>query len=102
MVADWVSHMICQDVQQKLFTATRENILIHNYGSCNLGVKLRVYTMSCIAEFMTFSSFSADHTTLIHGIELSPESPLQWLSEHFSYPDNFLHICVVPKLDNKD
>lgn len=24
------------------------------------------------------------------------ETPIQWLSEHLSYPDNFLHICLLP------
>lgn len=32
---------------------------------------------------------------LIHGIELPRDTPVLWLSEHFSYPDNFLHICVI-------
>lgn len=32
-----------------------------------------------------------------HGIEIPFNTPLQWLSEHFSYPDNFLHICAVLK-----
>lgn len=32
-----------------------------------------------------------------HGIEIPFDTPLQWLSEHFSYPDNFLHICAVLK-----
>jgi autophagy-related protein 5 len=31
---------------------------------------------------------------LIQGITPSFETPIQWLSEHLSYPDNFLHICV--------
>lgn len=26
---------------------------------------------------------------------IDPETPLQWLSEHLSYPDNFLHICLL-------
>lgn len=34
---------------------------------------------------------------LIHGIAVDPETPLQWLSEHMSYPDNFLHICLLSK-----
>ena len=34
---------------------------------------------------------------LIHGIEVPLSVPLQWLSENMSYPDNFLHICIVPK-----
>jgi len=28
------------------------------------------------------------------GVEPSLEAPLQWLSQHLSYPDNFLHIAV--------
>lgn len=34
---------------------------------------------------------------LVHGIKIEPETPLQWLSEHLSYPDNFLHICLIPR-----
>jgi len=34
---------------------------------------------------------------LTHGIEVPFDAPLQWLSEHLSYPDNFLHICAVIK-----
>lgn len=30
-----------------------------------------------------------------HGISVDNETPLQWLSEHLSYPDNFLHICMI-------
>jgi len=29
-----------------------------------------------------------------HGVVLPMETPLQWLSQHLSYPDNFLHLCV--------
>ncbi|KAK9871414.1 hypothetical protein WA026_011665 [Henosepilachna vigintioctopunctata] len=29
-----------------------------------------------------------------HGINPPLETPLQWMSEHLSYPDNFLHLCV--------
>lgn len=32
-----------------------------------------------------------------HGTEIPFDTPLQWLSEHLSYPDNFLHICAVIK-----
>ena len=51
-----------------------------------------------LLHFLTLvASLPPDHCVLIHGVELSPETPLQWLSEHLSYPDNFLHVCVVPK-----
>ncbi|XP_065226905.1 autophagy protein 5 [Planococcus citri] len=32
---------------------------------------------------------------IIHGIDIPLDTPIQWLSEHLSYPDNFLHFCVV-------
>eukprot|EP00038_Savillea_parva_P029191 m.69389 g.69389 ORF g.69389 m.69389 type:complete len:279 (-) comp8580_c0_seq2:93-929(-) len=32
---------------------------------------------------------------IMHGIEPPLETPLQWLCEHFVYPDNFLHIIVT-------
>lgn len=31
-----------------------------------------------------------------HGIKVPLDTPLQWMSEHLSYPDNFLHLCVLP------
>ncbi|XP_050517968.1 autophagy protein 5 [Diabrotica virgifera virgifera] len=30
-----------------------------------------------------------------HGLIPPSDTPLQWLSEHLSYPDNFLHLCVT-------
>lgn len=31
-----------------------------------------------------------------HGnVQIPNETPLQWLSEHLSYPDNFLHLCMI-------
>jgi autophagy-related protein 5 len=32
---------------------------------------------------------------ITHGIEPSLKTPLQWMSEHLSYPDNFLHIAII-------
>lgn len=34
-------------------------------------------------------------TVRTHGIIPPLETPLQWMSEHLSYPDNFLHLIVV-------
>ncbi|MFT7800413.1 autophagy protein 5 [Arapaima gigas] len=36
------------------------------------------------------------YQVVIHGIEPMLETPIQWLSEHLSYPDNFLHISIIP------
>lgn len=30
-----------------------------------------------------------------HGVSVPDSTPLQWLSEHLSYPDNFLHLCLI-------
>ncbi|GJQ74644.1 putative involved in autophagic vesicle formation [Trypoxylus dichotomus] len=30
-----------------------------------------------------------------HGVVPALNTPLQWMSEHLSYPDNFLHLCVI-------
>lgn len=30
-----------------------------------------------------------------HGIDINADTPLQWLSEHLSYPDNFLHLQLT-------
>ena len=38
-----------------------------------------------------------DYQILIHGIQPPLHTPVQWLSEHFSYPDNFLHVCLIEK-----
>ncbi|CAH1799923.1 unnamed protein product [Owenia fusiformis] len=39
----------------------------------------------------------AKQRVLVQGITPPMETTLLWLSEHFSYPDNFLHICLVDK-----
>ncbi len=33
-------------------------------------------------------------SVVTHGVEPAADTPLQWLSEHLSYPDNFLYISV--------
>ena len=33
---------------------------------------------------------------VIQGIEPPLDTSITWLSQHFSHPDNFLHICLVP------
>lgn len=33
--------------------------------------------------------------TIIHGLQPPLETPIHWLSEHLSYPDNFLHFTLL-------
>lgn len=30
-----------------------------------------------------------------HGMIPPLDTPIQWMSEHLSYPDNFLHLCLT-------
>ncbi|XP_055326884.1 autophagy protein 5 isoform X2 [Sitodiplosis mosellana] len=46
-----------------------------------------------LEDFSTSASKAV--TCLTHGIEIEKETPLQWLSEHMSYPDNFLHVHLI-------
>lgn len=34
-----------------------------------------------------------------HGINMTLDTPILWLSQNFSYPDNFLHICILDQTD---
>lgn len=46
--------------------------------------------------FMSYMyRFSFIVTVFTHGISPPLETPLQWMSEHMSYPDNFLHLIVT-------
>jgi len=38
--------------------------------------------------------FYPTSTLIIQGLQPSPETPVEWMSKHLSYPDNFLHIAV--------
>lgn len=48
-------------------------------------------------EKKILNSNTHDYQVIIHGVQPPLHTPLQWLSEHFSYPDNFLHICLIEK-----
>ncbi|KAL7641761.1 UNVERIFIED_CONTAM: hypothetical protein RMT77_007635 [Armadillidium vulgare] len=40
-------------------------------------------------------TLNENYRVTIQGIEPPWDTPLQWLSEHLSHPDNFLYICVL-------
>ena len=52
--------------------------------------------MITFALKLNFLSFSVNVVT--QGIKPDLDTPLQWMSEHLSYPDNFLHIVIKWKL----
>lgn len=43
------------------------------------------------------SSNINDYRVIIHGVQPPLHTSVQWLSEYFSSPDNFLHICLIVK-----
>lgn len=54
-------------------------------------------TMLTLGEMLQkFSKLeeSPTFTAISHGIRLPLDVPLQWLSEHMSYADNFLHVAI--------
>uniref|UniRef100_A0A8C4GT74 Autophagy protein 5 n=1 Tax=Dicentrarchus labrax TaxID=13489 RepID=A0A8C4GT74_DICLA len=69
---------------QKLFRPVSPEGNVHTLGDL-----LKEILIKIICEQKRYQ-------VVIHGIEPLLETPLQWLSEHLSHPDNFLHICVIP------
>ncbi|KAH9381088.1 hypothetical protein HPB48_010760 [Haemaphysalis longicornis] len=56
-------------------------------------------TMETLLQQVAPQVLSGDgpqHMVITHGIQVPLETPLQWMSEHLSYPDNFLHLCILP------
>ncbi|KAH3738125.1 autophagy protein 5-like [Dreissena polymorpha] len=52
----------------------------------------------CLEDLLKFALPDLDNDkwkVLLQGMEVPLSTPVHWLSEHLSYPDNFLHICVV-------
>ena len=61
--------------------------------------KTVLYLQSNLLSYIWFdSSFirycSIVKCILVQGVTPPLDTPIQWMSEHLSYPDNFLHICV--------
>ena len=45
-----------------------------------------------LADLVASLGLSATGKAVVHGVEPAANTPLQWMSEHLSYPDNILHI----------
>lgn len=59
----------------------------------NLGELLH----ECVPHLWDEDKFTKRVVT--HGIEMTLNTPVLWLSQNFSYPDNFLHLCLLDKTD---
>ncbi|XP_010963670.1 autophagy protein 5 isoform X2 [Camelus dromedarius] len=73
---------------QKLFRPVAPDGQLHTLGDL-----LKEVCPSAVAP----EDGEKKNQVMIHGIEPMLETPLQWLSEHLSYPDNFLHISIIPQ-----
>eukprot|EP00088_Acartia_fossae_P054637 TRINITY_DN6297_c0_g1_i2.p1 TRINITY_DN6297_c0_g1~~TRINITY_DN6297_c0_g1_i2.p1 ORF type:complete len:267 (-),score=38.17 TRINITY_DN6297_c0_g1_i2:223-1023(-) len=72
-------------------------IRFHIVGSTTVQQKLIKPVSEETGELLTFGNLNALYSNsklIVQGIQPAPETPVQWLSEHLSYPDNFLHIAV--------
>ncbi|XP_035825360.1 autophagy protein 5 isoform X2 [Aplysia californica] len=59
---------------------------------------LRHLLKTAVPELMETDALISSRV-LIQGIEPPLDTPVCWLSEHLSYPDNFLHICLMPRVE---
>ncbi|XP_072854368.1 autophagy protein 5 isoform X1 [Pogona vitticeps] len=93
---------------QKLFRPVAADGQLHTLGdllkdACPAALNpegfLTVHSVKIRNRKMIMSSHDGEKKiqVVIHGIEPVLEAPVQWLSEHMSYPDNFLHISVIPQ-----
>uniref|UniRef100_A0A0A9Z9U2 Autophagy protein 5 n=1 Tax=Lygus hesperus TaxID=30085 RepID=A0A0A9Z9U2_LYGHE len=48
-----------------------------------------------LQEMFPDAEESDEVRVVTHGVEPPKDTPLQWMSEHLSYPDNFLHLVVA-------
>lgn len=89
-------------VFQNLFFELISKVLIFrlfSFEKCRqgFGVSSWFKYLSSAGQKKIFSFAWVSVAVLIHGIDTPMDTPLQWLSEHLSYPDNFLHIVVNVK-----
>jgi len=47
-----------------------------------------------LQDLVLKANLKIESKVVVHGVDIPLETPLQWMSEHLSYPDNFLHLCI--------
>lgn len=84
---------------QKLFSPfdVEENKSMTLYDLLSFALNHEAQCEQLANEKKILHTVIEDYTVIIHGIQPPLQTPVQWLSEQFSYPDNFLHICLVEK-----
>ncbi|XP_072911946.1 autophagy protein 5 isoform X2 [Hemitrygon akajei] len=88
----YVPFRIYQPLNERLFIQKLFRPISSEGQPHNLGDLLKEMFPAAV----TSEDVDKQYQVVIHGIEPMLETPLQWLSEHLSYPDNFLHISIIP------
>ena len=60
-------------------------------------VKVCLVVLSHYYHYTSHPLTESSIAAVIHGVEVPLATPLQWLSEHLCYPDNFVHLCLVDR-----
>lgn len=66
----------------------------HQIEETELTGQIRQATLKDLVADMVPNRPLHEVKVITQGISPEWDTPLQWMSEHLSYPDNFLHICV--------
>ena len=65
-------------------------------GSGGGGRRLETLTLGHALSILAPEALNSSHVVIIQGLEPPIETPIHYLSEHLSYPDNFLHVVLKP------
>ena len=60
------------------------------------GGRAETLTLGHALAILAPESAATPHSVVVQGLEPPLETPIHYLSEHLSYPDNFLHVVLKP------
>jgi len=63
-------------------------------------ITLKDLITSWCPEVLNDNNNNEDYSIILHGLNIPLDTPLLWLGQYLSYPDNWLHIVIKQK--NKD
>ena len=60
------------------------------------GGRAETLTLGHALAILAPESAATPHAVVVQGLEPPLDTPIHYLSEHLSYPDNFLHVVLKP------
>lgn len=88
----YVQRLVKMDEQKNAFMTLHDFLSKHNYFQKESGDDKSTEPTSSPND--QFASKRERLKLLTHGHEVPADTPIQWMSEHLSYPDNFIHLCI--------